>query len=104
MDAAPDEAPLQDIEIELFVRALQLRYGYDFTQYAPASFRRRVQGLVSRLQLRNIAQLTGHVDAFGLDSDTKRAVRLVFQPVLVAWALASTDAVRVLRERRAAAG
>ena len=44
------------------------------------------------------------LDAFGLDSDTKRAVRLVFQPVLVAWALASTDAVRVLRERRAAAG
>jgi uncharacterized membrane protein len=49
----------------------------------------------------NIAQLTGHVDAFGLDTDTKRAVRLVFQPVLVAWALASTDAVRVLREVRA---
>lgn len=52
----------------------------------------------------NIAQLTGHVDAFGLDSDTKRAVRLVFQPVLVAWALGSTDAVRVLRERRAQLG
>jgi len=49
----------------------------------------------------NIAQLTGHVDAFGLDTDTKRAIRLVFQPVLVAWALASTDAVRVLREVRA---
>jgi len=49
----------------------------------------------------NIAQLTGHVDAFGLDTDTKRAVRLVFQPVLIAWALASTDAVRVLREARA---
>ena len=41
----------------------------------------------------NIAQFTEHVDAFGLDTDAKRAVRLVFQPVLVAWALASTDAV-----------
>jgi uncharacterized membrane protein len=51
----------------------------------------------------NIAQYTGHVDAFGLDTDTKRAVRLVFQPVLVAWALASTDAVRVLQEKRAQA-
>jgi uncharacterized membrane protein len=51
----------------------------------------------------NIAQYTGHVDAFGLDTDTKRAIRLVFQPVLVAWALASTDAVRVLREKRAPA-
>jgi len=49
----------------------------------------------------NIAQLTGHRDAFGLDTDTKRAVRLVFQPVLVAWALGSTEAVRTLRERRA---
>jgi uncharacterized membrane protein len=51
----------------------------------------------------NIAQYTGHVDAFGLDTDAKRAIRLVFQPVLVAWALASTDAVRVLREKRAPA-
>jgi hypothetical protein len=42
-----------------------------------------------------------YVDAFGLDTDAKRAIRLVFQPVLVAWALVSTDAVRVLREKRA---
>jgi uncharacterized membrane protein len=52
----------------------------------------------------NIAQLTGHVDAFGLDTDTKRAVRLLFQPALVAWALASTDALGVLRARRRRTG
>lgn len=46
----------------------------------------------------NIAQLTGRVDAFGLDSDLKRALRLPFQPVLIAWALASTDALRTLRD------
>ena len=51
----------------------------------------------------NIGQYTGHIDAFRLDTDTKRAVRLVFQPVLVAWALASTDTVQVFRERRALA-
>ena len=51
----------------------------------------------------NIGQYTRHADAFGLDTDTKRAVRLVFQPVLVALALASTDAVQVFRERRALA-
>jgi uncharacterized membrane protein len=45
----------------------------------------------------NVAQYTGHVDAFGLDTDTKRAIRLAFQPVLVAWALASTDAVQAFR-------
>jgi uncharacterized membrane protein len=47
----------------------------------------------------NVAQLTGHRDAFGLDTDTKRAVRLLFQPLLVAWALGATDARRALRAR-----
>jgi len=50
----------------------------------------------------NIAQFTGHVDAFGLDTDAKRAIRLVFQPALVLWALTSTDALRIFRERRQA--
>ncbi|WP_328527859.1 hypothetical protein OG984_19535 [Nocardioides sp. NBC_00368] len=35
----------------------------------------------------NIAQYVEGVDAFGLDTDTKRLVRLLFQPVLVLWAL-----------------
>ncbi|GAA4753593.1 membrane protein [Modestobacter marinus] len=38
----------------------------------------------------NIAQYTQHRDAFGLDTDTKRALRLLGQPVLVAWAWWST--------------
>lgn len=40
----------------------------------------------------NIHQYTDHIDAFGLDTDTKRLVRLFFQPVLIAWALWSTGA------------
>lgn len=35
----------------------------------------------------NIAQYAEHRDAFGLDSDTERFVRLFFQPVLVLAAL-----------------
>lgn len=35
----------------------------------------------------NIAQYMEGTDAFGLDTDTKRLVRLFFQPLLVAWAL-----------------
>ena len=35
----------------------------------------------------NVAQYVEHTDAFGLDTDTKRFVRLFFQPVLVLWAL-----------------
>ena len=38
----------------------------------------------------NIAQLTHHRDAFGLDTDAKRLARLFFQPVLIYWALKST--------------
>src|SRR5918995_7317623 len=35
----------------------------------------------------NIAQYREGTDAFGLDSDRARFVRLLFQPVLVLWAL-----------------
>ncbi len=40
----------------------------------------------------NISQYVNGVDAFGLDTDTKRLVRLFFQPLLVIWALLSTGA------------
>ena len=38
----------------------------------------------------NIAQYTGRKDGFGLDTDRKRALRLLGQPALVAWAWSST--------------
>lgn len=47
----------------------------------------------------NVAQLVERQDAFGLDTDAKRLVRLFFQPVLVAWALWSTGGDRWLRRR-----
>ena len=40
----------------------------------------------------NISQYLNHVDAFGLNSDRARLIRLFFQPLLVIWALASTGA------------
>ncbi len=40
----------------------------------------------------NISQYVNHIDAFGLNSDLARGIRLLFQPVLVAWALWSTGA------------
>jgi uncharacterized membrane protein len=42
----------------------------------------------------NVSQYANRVDAFGLTSDWARAVRLLFQPVLVLWALWSTGAWR----------
>lgn len=45
----------------------------------------------------NISQYINHVDAFGLDSDRARFIRLLFQPLLVMWALLSTGAWHRLR-------
>ncbi|TAE23236.1 MAG: hypothetical protein EAZ91_22560 [Cytophagales bacterium] len=39
----------------------------------------------------NISQYTERRPAFGLDTDRKRFARLFFQPVLVYWALKSTN-------------
>ena len=38
----------------------------------------------------NISQYVNGIDAFGLDTERARLVRLFFQPLLVAWALWAT--------------
>jgi uncharacterized membrane protein len=40
----------------------------------------------------NVAQFVNGTDAFGLNSDLARGIRLLFQPVLIGWALWTTDA------------
>jgi uncharacterized membrane protein len=61
-------------------------------------FRKRVGLLVALFFVAifpgNINQFVNGIDAFGLNSDSARAVRLFFQPVLVLWALWSTGALR----------
>jgi uncharacterized membrane protein len=47
----------------------------------------------------NISQYVNGIDAFGLDTDRARAIRLLFQPLLVLWALWSTGAWRSLRRK-----
>jgi uncharacterized membrane protein len=47
----------------------------------------------------NIAQYVDRRDAFGLDTDQARFIRLFFQPVLIAWALWSTGAWAARREK-----
>lgn len=39
----------------------------------------------------NLAQYLNRKDAFGLNTDNKRLARLFFQPLLMAWAIKSTD-------------
>jgi uncharacterized membrane protein len=47
----------------------------------------------------NFSQYVNGVDAFGLNSDRARLIRLFFQPLLVIWALGSTGAWRAWRSR-----
>lgn len=47
----------------------------------------------------NISQFSTHANAFGLDSDLARGIRLLFQPFLVIWALWCTGAWAAFRNR-----
>jgi len=47
----------------------------------------------------NVAQYLDGKDAFGLDSDWARLIRLFFQPVLIAWALWSVGSWKAWRTR-----
>ena len=96
-------ADLEDIEVDLFVRAMKQRHGYDFSQYAPASLKRRIRQLVQTHQAGTISALTArvlHEPAFlapvleGLsvpvsemfrDPDVFRALREKVFPVLASY-------------------
>lgn len=46
----------------------------------------------------NVSQYVNGINAFGLDTDNARLIRLFFQPVLVIWALWSTSAWAVWKK------
>jgi uncharacterized membrane protein len=47
----------------------------------------------------NISQFVTHSAAFGLDSDLSRGIRLIFQPLLILWALWCSGAWAAWRAR-----
>lgn len=61
---------------------------------APKKYRKQVGQIAASMFVAvfpgNIAQYTHHRDAFGLNTDAKRFMRLFFQPVLIYGALKST--------------
>ena len=46
----------------------------------------------------NIAQYMNQIDAFNLDSNAKRFIRLLFQPPLILWALWCTNALSYFKK------
>ena len=88
----PDSLPLDKDAVVLASGVVEIGFGLSLLLLP------RRQGQVGRLLAAffiavfpgNIAQYLGHRDAFGLDTDQKRFIRLFFQPLLVCWALWST--------------
>jgi chemotaxis protein methyltransferase CheR len=48
---------IEKIELELFLDAIHLRYGYDFRHYARASIRRRVRHILGKSEYKHISDL-----------------------------------------------
>ena len=63
---------------------------------------RRVVGLITALFFvaifpGNLNQYINQIDAFGLDTDQKRLIRLFFQPPLVIWALWCSGGIKYFK-------
>ena len=77
------------VEIALGIALASLQYRHQVGWITAAFFVAIFPG--------NISQYVNGIDAFGLDTDQARLIRLFFQPLLVLWALWGTG---VLRKKR----
>jgi uncharacterized membrane protein len=85
--ADPDKVVLASGVVELAIGAALLT---TWRQPARQRLGKAVAAFFVGIFPGNIAQYTERKDGFGLDTDNKRALRLLGQPVLIAWVLAST--------------
>ncbi len=90
----PDFVPLKKDDTVVYSGLVEIGMGVALVA-APKKYRETVGKVAASFFTAifpgNIAQYTEHRDAFGLDTDQKRFARLFFQPVLVWWALKSTN-------------
>ncbi|MCM0620441.1 DoxX family protein [Nocardioides bruguierae] len=85
----PDWVPVDDDAVVLGSGVVEIALGSAFVLLP--RHQRLVGGLLAAFYVAifpgNVAQYVEQTDAFGLDTDRARFLRLFFQPVLVAWAL-----------------
>jgi len=90
----PDWVPLKKDDTVVYSGMAEIALGSALA-FAPQSRHSAVGRLAAAFFIAvfpgNIAQYTRHRNAFGLNTDAKRFARLFFQPVLVWWALKSTQ-------------
>ncbi len=92
-DTVTDVLPLTTDQVVLASGVVEIALGSAIA-LAPTRYRQRVGDVAAAFFVAvfpgNIAQLVNRRDGFGLDTDGKRAGRLLGQPALVAWARWST--------------
>ena len=93
----PDFVVIASGLVEITLGVLLITTALIFKKY------RKVIGLITALFFilifpGNINQYVNQIDAFGLDTDAKRLIRLIFQPPLVIWALWSTNVIRLTKK------
>ena len=93
----PDFVVISSVLVEITLGALLITTALIFKKY------RAVVGVIAGVFFilifpGNINQYLNQIDAFGLDTDTKRFIRLLFQPPLVALALWCSDGLRLLKK------
>ncbi|MCX2574901.1 DoxX family protein [Pedobacter sandarakinus] len=94
----PDWVPLKKDDTVVYSGIAEIALGVTLVA-APVKYRAQVGLLTAAMFVAvfpgNVAQYLNHRDGFGLDTDQKRFARLFFQPVLIYWALKSTQQKRM---------
>ena len=98
----PDLLPVDKDQIVLASGVAEIALGAALIG-VPARYRRTVGAVAAGFFVAvfpgNISQYLDRETAFGLDTDTKRLVRLAGQPLLVAWAMWATGLIGARRKR-----
>ena len=94
----PDWVPLKKDDTVFYSGFVEIAMGASLV-LAPKKYRPIVGVMAASLFVAvfpgNISQYVNKRDGFGLDTDQKRLMRLFFQPVLIYWALKSTQQKRL---------
>jgi uncharacterized membrane protein len=92
----PSWVPWPEV-IVLVTGVMEVAFGAALVAVPPGEGRRSVGWALAAFLVvvfvGNISQAVSGADVFGLDTDVERWGRLAFQPLLIAWALWSTDAM-----------
>lgn len=98
----PDLLPVDKDQIVLASGVAEIALGAALIG-VPARYRRTAGAVAAGFFVAvfpgNISQYLDRETAFGLDTDTKRLVRLAGQPLLVAWAMWATGLIGARRNR-----